>query len=314
MGSFTRDYTKYIEEECNRKKAKEKKKLKEEQKEKDEQCSTLESFLEKRSSLAKRDNFRDKLSSFLLEATFNKIFTDCMKDNIFKTKEVNSEDLAKSLLANYVEEQGSETILRNMRRGGLLLTELAKNIDDTVKSATDKVDLKDDSTSSVDKSDLDNFFQNLDMTDFSDVTNLIQTRVVQAAERFTERNYNDKIDLQDAAQKTEDTINNLKKGIRQSDEDLEEMKEAANLRVKKVKARINSRPKSLYEQMFYTLFESVLKHDYLHDTYKEDGKVNLDKIEETVSVMYTFLEMVNTLKLQMVNEEYISSVLTDLAS
>ena len=40
---------------------------------------------------------------------------------------------------------------------------------------------------------MDNFFEDLDMSNFDDVANLIKTRVNSAAAAFVNKNYNDKI-------------------------------------------------------------------------------------------------------------------------
>lgn len=261
----------------------------------------------------KCNEFVENLTTNLLVETFQRIFDKCMKDNIFKDNDSNTKELSRSLLVNYVNEEDSVNILSKMRSGGILLTELAKNIERTVNAAREKIDPNDETSLSVDKTDMDNFYQTLDMTDFSDVVNLIQTRVAQAAERFTDNNYNDKIDLQDAAEKVKENITNLKKGIRQSDEDLEQMKEDANIYYKKVNNRIINRTKTLYEQMVYTLAESVMNKEELQSQYMNNNRLDMERIEETVNCMYTFLEMMSTMKVHNVSESYIQKVLKELS-
>ena len=81
------------------------------------------------------------------------------------------------------------------------------------------------------------------------------------------------------------------------------MKESANLIYKKQYNRIINRPKSLYEQMMFTLSDSIIHNDKLKNKYcEENGKVNFEKVEETINCMYTFLEMINTMKLHDINE------------
>ena len=261
----------------------------------------------------KCNEFVENLRDYLLVETFNRIFDKAMEDNIFKDNDSNLKELSRSLLVNYVNEETSLNILRKMNNGGILLTELAKNIEKTVNDAKEAIDSSDETTLAVDRSVMDNFYQTLDMTDFSDVVNLIQTRVVHAAEQFTDRNYNDKIDLQDAAEKVKDNIANLKKGIRQSDEDLEQMKEDTNIYYKKVNNRILNRSKTLYEQMVYTLAESVMRKKELKQEFTNNNRLDMEKIEETVKCMYTFLEMMNTMKVHNITESYIEKVLNELS-
>lgn len=300
------------EENINNRKKEIEENRKRKEKEKEEQI-IQDSIIKKKNDKQKCNEFVQNLTNYLLVETFQRVFDKAMKDNIFDKEDDDIKGLSRSLLVNYVNEETSSKILDRMDRGGLILTELSKNIKNTIKETKEKIDADDSTTLGANKYDLDNFFETLDATDFSTITNLIQTRVAQAAERFTEINYNDKIDLQDAANKTKDTITNLKKGIRQSDKDLEDMQESAQYIYKKEYNRIMNRKKTVYEQMIYTLSESVLHNEKLKDQYTTNNKIDFEKVEETVQCMYTFLEMVNTMKLQTVNESYIENVLKDLS-
>lgn len=260
----------------------------------------------------KLQKFKKSVKDKLTEEAFQRIFDKCLGDCIFTSD--NTKGYAKSLVASYVAEQGSDKILTTMSTRSLLLSELADCITEAYKAIMEKVDPDDENTFEVDSTEMDNFFDDLDMSNFDDVSSLIKTRVSSASAAFVQKNINDKIDLNDSMRETQEKISNLRQDVRQSDADFEQVKESyVNINRRRA-SKIAERPRTLYEQMIYTLTETVVKDDNLRDRFSVDNKLDMDKINENVEVMYTFLEMVNTLKIEKVDEAYIEAVLKDMAS
>lgn len=256
--------------------------------------------------------FKKKIKNKLVEAAFQRIFDKCLGDCIFNND--TSNEYAKSLLCNYVEEQGADELLLSMSTKGLLLSELADCIYTAYDKILEDVDPDNENTFEVDSSEMDNFFEDLDMSNFDDVANLIKTRVNSAAAAFVNKNYNDKIDLSDNMRDTQEKIASLKQDVRQSDADFEEVKESyMNINRRKA-SRISEKPRTVYEQMVYTLTETVVKDNNLRSRFSTNGKLDMDTIVENVNIMYTLLEMVNTLKIENVDEKYIKNVLDDMAN
>lgn len=266
----------------------------------------------KHSKKFKLQNFKKAVKDKLTEEAFQRIFDKCIGDCIFTAD--NTKEYAKSLVCNYIAEQGSDDIILRMSNRSLLLSELADCIDKAYQSIMEKVDPDDENTFEVDDTEMDNFYDDLDMENFDDVSSLIKTRVNAAAASFVQKNINDKIDLNDSMAETKEKINSLKQDIGQSDKDFEEVKESYMSINRRHASRISERPRSVYEQMVYTLTETVLKNEDLRPRFSNGDKLDMDKITESVNVMYTFLEMVNTLKIENVNESYIKAVLEDMAN
>lgn len=274
-----------------------------------------EAIQEKRDNKQKKklklQKFKKAVKDKLVEAAFQRIFDKCLGDCIFTAD--NTKEYAKSLTCGYVEEKGSDDLLIGMSSRGLLLSELADCIQTAYNSIMEDVDPDDENTFEVNDDEMDKFFDDLDMSNFDDVASLIKTRVNSAATAFVNKNYNDKIDLTDSMRETQEKIASLKQDVRQSDEDFEQVKESyMNLNRRKA-SKVTERPRPVYEQMVYTLTETVMKNDDLRSRFSIDGKLDMDKITENVNVMYTFLEMVNTLKIENVDEEYIKNVLDDMS-
>ena len=166
----------FIEEENKEKRIKEKCN-KEACSSKKEACSSKKeacASTNRKIKAEKCNEFVENLTNYLLVEAFQRVFDKAMKDNIFDREDNDIQGLSKSLLVNYVEEQTGDKILRRMMsRGGIVLTELAKVIKETVDEAKEEIDPNDENTLAVNRYELDNFFDTLDMTDFSNITNLI---------------------------------------------------------------------------------------------------------------------------------------------
>ena len=52
----------------------------------------------------------------------------------------------------------------------------------------------------------------------------------------------------------------------------------------------------------------ILKNKVLSESYQEDGKINMSRVIDNSRVMYGWLETVNTIQLEKVNENYIKKV------
>lgn len=258
----------------------------------------------------KLQKFKKSVKDKLTEEAFQRIFDKCLGDCIFTSD--NTKEYSKSLVCSYVAETGADTILRNIKCKSLLLSELADCIQEAYDSIMEDVDPDDENTFDVNPDKLDNFFDDLDMSSFDDVSSLIKTRVNNASSAFVQKNINDRIDLNDSMRETKEKIENLKQGVRQTDKDFEEVKESYMQYNRRRASKISERPRTLYEQMVYTASESIIKDNTLRENFSNNDKLNMDAIVENVNVMYTFLEMLNTLKIEKIDEAYIENMLEDM--
>ena len=83
----------------------------------------------------------------------------------------------------------------------------------------------------------------------------------------------------------------------------EEIEQEANMIYKEKVDKSKLRPRSIFEYMVQNLAEDMMKSN--NESYKENDKINIDKIVESTRCIYGVLETVNTLRLENVNEEYI---------
>lgn len=96
--------------------------------------------------------------------------------------------------------------------------------------------------------------------------------------------------------------------IQPSKEDSETIKEA-----KQKIYELENRNKTVFEKMVYNLTEACVKNANMREQFViENGRVNMDRIVDSVRCMYTMLEMVSTLKIENVDSAYVEETLQSI--
>lgn len=147
--------------------------------------------------------------------------------------------------------------------------------------------------------------------DVKKAISLIRQRVADAEETFIKRNAEDKKQIDELLGRISDNI----KTVKDMDEESEEAKiaqENASLARRRINNITESRPLSIFEKMTRTLSPNIIKNEALKEQFTEDGKIDFGSIVESSKVMYAFLETLNTLQLEKVDEAYITSILKDI--
>lgn len=76
---------------------------------------------------------------------------------------------------------------------------------------------------------------------------------------------------------------------------------------------IESRNKTVFEKMVYNLTEASIKNVDMRDQFViENGRIDIDRIVDSVRCMYTMLEMVSTLKIEKVDAQYVEDTLKSI--
>jgi hypothetical protein len=89
--------------------------------------------------------------------------------------------------------------------------------------------------------------------------------------------------------------------------------EFANMAKLEVSKNIYRKNCSLFEMMVRSVSESVMKHDELKQNFvNESGRLDLRGIVENTAVMYTVLEIVNSLGALNIDEPYIKNLIKEL--
>lgn len=244
---------------------------------------------------------------FLTEA-INMVLQESLDENT----SAEDREYGKALVEGFVKENGSLKLLSEFGRKSLMLAGIA----DLVKESHQKVvhSCKEDSKSfKISKTIEDDFFDKLIGLKDNKITEKINERVCNSLEDFVQSNVNDKLDLEELAEKTKEKIENIKA---RNSEEAEKIKktytEQYNREVQKIKSRAN-RKVSVYEQIMDKTTRSIVSDESIRESFLlESGQLDTGKIRGKVTTMYTFLEMLNTTKIANVNESYIENILKNM--
>lgn len=251
---------------------------------------------------------RKKFSAFSSEVK-SKLLTEAIYKLYDKSLGIHEDStmnnaIKVNLINSFIEENGTDALLSNFKYKSVLLSEMSRIVSKYHKLIIESVDKKDPTTYVIDKETKENFFDELDMNDFNNVSNAIRSRVIDAANELVQKNLEDRDELKDIMQKAQNKIENAK---------TDDLKEAASFKAKANMKKVReSRIVNIYESMFRSLTKAVIKRDDMKAQYTENGKLNMDRILESTNIMYTFLEMLNTAKMINIDEEYIENILKSI--
>lgn len=228
------------------------------------------------------------------------IFNECF--NKIYSEDKQFDGLKRNLVANFIKNEGVETLLRNFKYNSDYLAEFAYLVEETygqLKKSAECCDKK----FAVDSSVKDDFIEKLSCANHNRVAARIQTRVSDAVEDFITSNTSDGEEIRELLQNVQNKVANLPKS------EAAAIEENAKRKVNKI---LNKPMRSIFSEMVHRFSKAVYSNPNL-DSYKlENGKCNMDLVVETCKVMYTFLEMVNTTKMAIVNENTIKEVLESI--
>lgn len=160
----------------------------------------------------------------------------------------------------------------------------------------------------------DKVFEDLDKEeDVQKAVELIRKRVADAEETFIKNNAEDKKKIDDLLGKISDNVKTVED---MGDEDSTESKiakESATMNNRKIKDITENRPLTIFEKMTRELGSSIVRNVSIREQYlDENGSLDSGSVVESARVMYGFLETLNTLKLEKVDEKYIAKVLEEI--
>jgi hypothetical protein len=161
------------------------------------------------------------------------------------------------------------------------------------------------------KSSKEDMFEKLENDDtVASAVDVIAKRVADAEAEFIKKNAEDKQKIEAIADKIDERIKavtDTNKSGEEKEAEQEELKQEATHMITNVR---EDRPKGIFESMFNINADAIIRDKALMEAYSLDnGKLDFSRIEEATVVQYGFLEFLNTVQLENVNEEYIAKVL-----
>lgn len=222
----------------------------------------------------------------------------------YQSNQVQAAVIKRNLVDNYINEQGVNTLLSSFRTKTFMLSEFARIIEKYTNVIVEKADKNNPDTFVIDDEDRDNFFDELKFDDVEEVATAIKTRVSNSIDEFVNSNIKQKEELKEILTASKERIDNTNK---------EEVKESYELLARKAMTNIREkRVTNVFESMVFSLAQASLNNEELKKVYARDNKLDMDSIVENVTIMYSFLETLNSAQIHTVNESYIQEVLESL--
>ena len=178
-------------------------------------------------------------------------------------------------------------------------------------------DNKDDSDKSSDDNDSEGkgkILDNLDKEeDVQKAIDTIRNRVADAEETFIKNNAEDKKKIDELLTKISTNVKTVNDLGNKEDPKSKVAQETIKMTKRQIDMIKTNRPLTIFEKMTRNLSLNIVKDCAVRESFiEEHGQLDVDMIVETAKVMYGFLETVNTLQLEKVDEAYIKNVLENM--
>lgn len=247
--------------------------------------------------------FRNQVKTDILENVLSAIVQKSLPETINEVNYVNA------IVRDFVEQEGTYTLLDNMSTKTALLSEMSVLIEDTYKDSIEDVDANDPDTFIANTTPTSSLIDKINGDEgMADITDTIKEKVSRATQEFIEKNIIDQQDIKDTLADTKDRIAKVKTGDNELDEEIRE--EQTTMAKRKIK-NISRRQGGVFEQLVKNMSSSILTNEALKEEYTMgNGKINMESIVTRATCVYTLLEAVNTLKIAPMTPEKVEDYIT----
>lgn len=258
----------------------------------------------KESAIYRKDTrnrqIRDLRKSLLSECIYS-VFDKALG---FQLEADANDAMKRALVNNFIEEQGTQSLINSFKRSSFMLSEFARLIESTVEIVVEKCDKEKCEDIEIDPETKDQFYEKLNTEDAERVASVIKNRVSDAVDEFIQDNMTDRIEIQEIIRKTQEKVDKAK---------TDAIKESYDRQCKQEITKIRNRNnKNVLETMIYNVSGATLKDEAMAKLYMNESSLDMDKIVEKCTIMYTFLETVNTAKMKKLDGKYITNALNSL--
>ena len=291
-------------------------------------------------SIYNRNKFLESVKEGFLTGALMRI----MKESACFPITSADESFIKSLTTTFVREQGVGSLMSRFKNQNIYLGEIARVVQeaydrvvDSLNEATgtesastadnppsvlsnsdNNVNIGDDGKPEepkstlfadkellkVDRAIIDDYYKDIVNVDTTTATDMIKSKVSDAMDEFVERNMQNRVDYTDIINSAKEKMDTVA-----SDASKEAIKAEA---ARYISEQRLSRPKNVFHYLVESITKSAFKDPNLRLAYLEDGAhPNMDKIVHSAGIIYTMLEMVNTL--QMADKSYIEQYIESIA-
>ena len=182
------------------------------------------------------------------------------------------------------------------------------------KKDNSKEDSSDKSSDDNDSEGKGKILDNLDKEeDVQKAIDTIRNRVADAEETFIKNNAEDKKKIDELLTKISTNVKTVNDLDNKEDPKSKVAQESVQMAKRQIDMIKTNRPLTIFEKMTRNLSLNIVKDCAVRESFiEEHGQLDVDLVVETAKVMYGFLETVNTLQLEKVDEAYIKNILENM--
>ena len=275
-------------------------------------CMTAAGYVLEATSAKKKANERyvsyvTSVKDTLVTEALYKLFSESIDPKALESR--TNRNIMRAIVTQYVHENTSDDILSKMRYASPCISEMSNAIEKSYKKIIESTNSDDPSTFTITPEMKDDFFASLDFSDTEAISDAIKQRVADATQDFVNANNKDHEDINDTLKAAQEKINAVP-----DDEKSEELRESYNAMANRKINDIRLRPKGVLHSMVAAMCEGILKHQQENAEFiLESGHLDVEKIIDRNIILYNFIEMVNTARIDNIDEEKIAQIVKGLA-
>lgn len=272
----------------------------------DESSRIYEIGMQRDNLATRRESFIESLkTNFLCESIF-KIFNEAVRDDL--KKDPAARTIMRCMVNSFVQENDTNSIIRKMRNGSNLLSEIHNLITSHTKAILEDSDNNGEMIITQDMKD--DFFNALDYTDAESISERIKERVATAVADFVDNNAKEHEEIQNILATAAEKIEKLPSS---GDEEKDQaVAESYNQIAKGNANTIRNRRKNVFHSLVTAMAEQVIRNKDMQAEFMYEGKLDMNKIVNRVELMYTFMETVNSIKLINIDETFIEETIAEM--
>lgn len=258
------------------------------------------------------------LNSLDEELAFHCLYSGLLEpvlEQLFATS--HQKELGKKTVRNYINEHNGYSVINDMKDKGKYLLELATIADlykkKILNETKEKINcgLSEKDACEIEDGNINGIVCDVKEVIPKDIIKSISGKVEDSITDFIDDNKKSKYLIKKIY---DDAKAKLIKSTEEYPEDAVELQQEAMAYAKaKEREIMESTPCNLFRAMSNILMESVYKIKVLKESYsKDNGKIDFKKVLDDTTVLYSFLECLNTMNIEHITEEYLNNMLKDM--
>jgi len=217
-------------------------------------------------------------------------------------KEVSIDDIDSEEVEDDEEEEGSDPVLDE--------PDTKESIEDAGKETPEMDDEEGTPEEDLPTSKEELFDKLENDAEVSDAVDIIAKRISDAETKFIEKNAEDKKKIENIVNKVQDRIDAVTNDEDSSEEDIQAEESEAKVEVARLTSQIrDDRAHTVFECMVRDNIDYIIKNKALTESYQSEGKIDMTRVIDNSRAMYGWLETINTIQLENVNEYYIKKLM-----